>query len=330
MGEKPRAIVETEVTGRYATRTKGVSIGAYQALRVFLPLIFISTFLDCIYQIHFLPSLGLQPKSRETLPVWLGNHFQGALKGSALMDVFTEQLKELETHKQISPHRQHGEIAGVSVSEVADLLGIEFRDLLNAMDKRIPVFNGKGYDLSPQIRNELKPNMSEVWLYIGWWSRVEAELKRKATSPIILKAAYDVHLNNEYARAYYRAEDKIIAALDAAERGDIAACEKYCGESQVEILLTIKRRNIGQRKFRQAMENLYTKPSLNGCPREKPPKSDDDAVQRSFRNFQSKISMALQAAELQRADICEKYCREALKSVSVPLLRKLEEGTAHD
>jgi len=246
------------------------------------------------------------------------------------MAIAAEQLKELETHKRISPHRKHGEIAGVSVCWFADLLGVEYRDMLNAMDKSVPVFNGKGYDLSPQIRNELKPNMSEVWLYIGWWSRVEAELKRKATSPIILKAAYDVHLNNEYVRAYYGAEDKIIAALHAAERGDIVACEKYCGESQVEILSTIRRRQAGQRKFRQAMENLYTKPSLNGHPREKPPKSDDDEVQRSFRSFHNKIIMALQAAEFQRADICEKYCREALKSVSVPLLRKLEEGTAHD
>ena len=78
------------------------------------------------------------------------------------------------------------------------------------------------------------------------------------------------------------------------------------------------------------MENLYTKPSLNGHPREKSPQSVDDAVQRSFRNFQSKITMALQGAEFQRADICEKYCREALNSVSIKLLSKLEEVTAHD
>ena len=90
------------------------------------------------------------------------------------MDVFTEQLKELETHKQISPHRKYGEIAGVSVSVIADLLGVEYRDMLNAMDKSVPVFNGKGYGTDSHIYK--KPS-GALWGHVGWWSLKEQKEK---------------------------------------------------------------------------------------------------------------------------------------------------------
>ncbi len=251
------------------------------------------------------------------------------------MAVAAEQLKELRLHIQKSPHRKYGDNEGVPVSVVADVFGVEATELLKAMGEKekdfISVLNGKGYDLRPPYPSapEKAPSSEELWLYTGWWSRTEEAAKRKAISPVILKAAYDVYLDNEYVRAYYSAEDKIITALEAIKRGDINTCKRYCEIAQDEILTAIKRRCAGQCEFRQAMENLYTKPSLNGCSREKPPKSDDDEVQRSFRNFQSKIAVALQAAELQRADVCEKYCGSALRSVSLQMLRKIEEGTAH-
>ena len=48
-----RLIVELTTTGYYATRTKSVTIGAYQALRTLLPLIFISTPLFSIFMSRF-------------------------------------------------------------------------------------------------------------------------------------------------------------------------------------------------------------------------------------------------------------------------------------
>ena len=242
------------------------------------------------------------------------------------MDLFKEQLEKLKPYIQISPHKRYGEIAGVSVADVVGQLGgwlgVESGALRSAMKKKIPVFNGKGiYDLNPPYL--YKPPSPPLWGRFAQTVGIELAV----TSPIILNRVIFVNLYNEYVLSYYRAEDKIIAALQAAEHGDIAACIKHCELAQAEILSAIKRRNTRQCKFRQAMENLYTKPSLNGFPREKPPQSDDDAVQRSFRNFQSKITTALTAARLQRIDICEKYCRESLNSVSIKLLKKLEEVT---
>ena len=48
-----RLIVELTTTGNYATRTKSASIGVFQALRVYLPLIFINTQLFPVFGSRF-------------------------------------------------------------------------------------------------------------------------------------------------------------------------------------------------------------------------------------------------------------------------------------
>ena len=184
------------------------------------------------------------------------------------MAIAAEQLKELETHKQISPHKKYGENAGVSVSVVADLLGVEYGDMLNAMDKSIKVFNGKGYDLSPFPKpetTEIKPK--GIFNYTGWECKVQAcegdkkradrLIRRRPNFTIILNwSNWVLHvpwLNNEYVLSYYRAETKIIAALGAAKRGAVVVCDNHCGEAQAEIVSSLKRRMCGQGQSTQAM-----------------------------------------------------------------------------
>ena len=95
------------------------------------------------------------------------------------MAIAAEQLKELTTDTQTTSYSEKG----VSVSVVADLLGVESEDLRNAMEKTIPVFNGKGYGTDSYI---YKKPLGALWVHAGWRNLKEQSVKQRLVIPFII------------------------------------------------------------------------------------------------------------------------------------------------
>ncbi len=95
------------------------------------------------------------------------------------MAIAAEQLKELTQDTQTTSYSEKG----VSVSVVADLLGVESEDLRKAMEEAIPVFNGKGYGTDSYI---YKKPMRALWAHVGWWNLKEQSVKQRLVIPLII------------------------------------------------------------------------------------------------------------------------------------------------
>jgi len=98
------------------------------------------------------------------------------------MAIAAEQFKELITNNQKSPYTERGR----SVSVVADLLGVEFEDLRNAMEKEIRVYNWQGFGDSPPYYYK-PPPASDMEAKFSVWRKIHnASSRRRCTRPLIV------------------------------------------------------------------------------------------------------------------------------------------------